>query len=225
MWLLAAAVSGLALASCARTVTQEPPFDTTEEFLAALEQAGGEVQPTEMLAVPTFGVPGTVWQVGQALVQVYEFPTAAEREAEARRVSPNASTVGGQVVAWTAPPTLWGSGRLIVVYQGTDGGTILLLSGVLGDPFVGASAAPGGPYPPAVAAAIAAFARARGVDPGAVEVVGYDAVTWPDACLGLPAPGEACAAVTTAGYLVRLRVAGSEGEVHTDEAGAAARVR
>ncbi|HMK09705.1 MAG TPA: hypothetical protein VK449_11810, partial [Anaerolineales bacterium] len=44
-----------------------------------------------------------------------------------------------------------------------------------------------------------------GVDPGRVVVVSFEAGSWPDACLGLPQEGEACAQAATPGWRILLR--------------------
>ncbi len=77
--------------------------------------------------------------------------------------------------------------------------------------------------PAAVAEARADLAAALGVPEASIDIVQVAAVDWPDACLGLPAPGEACAEVITPGFLVRLQAQGVAYEYHTDLAGEALR--
>ncbi|HLF37547.1 MAG TPA: hypothetical protein VI520_06405 [Anaerolineales bacterium] len=66
---------------------------------------------------------------------------------------------------------------------------------------------PDAPYPPAIAAAIGRLAEDLGVAPQSIEVVSYEEVDWPDGCLGLPAPNEACTEAITPGWRVRLSLA------------------
>lgn len=73
--------------------------------------------------------------------------------------------------------------------------------------------------PSAVASARKDLALALGVREAAVTVTQVAAVDWPDACLGLPAAGEACAEVITPGFLVRLEARGVAYEYHTDLTG------
>ncbi len=82
---------------------------------------------------------------------------------------------------------------------------LLLLNGLLGDPLTAQPEGPEEPYPPAVAAAMVAWAESQDVDPADVEVVGYAAAEWLDGCLGLPAAGESCAPGTVRGWVVELR--------------------
>lgn len=51
---------------------------------------------------------------------------------------------------------------------------------------------------------------------GRVKLVSLEQVEWPDSCLGLPEPGEACLMVITPGYKMIFRVGEEEFELHTD---------
>jgi hypothetical protein len=50
----------------------------------------------------------------------------------------------------------------------------------------------------------------------AIEIVSVEPVDWPDACLGLAGPDEACAQVITPGLRVVLSARGRQYEYHTD---------
>jgi hypothetical protein len=50
-------------------------------------------------------------------------------------------------------------------------------------------------------------------------IVSVEAVEWPNACLGVSRPDEACAEVITPGYRVTVERAGERVEYHTDLAG------
>jgi hypothetical protein len=73
--------------------------------------------------------------------------------------------------------------------------------------------------PAAVSAARKDLALALGLREAAVTAVQAAAVDWPDACLGLAQPGEACAEVITPGFLVRLEAQGVSYEYHTSLSG------
>ncbi len=190
LWLIAA----LWLSGCAGPVTagtaMPAGFNSGPELMAALQAAGAQISETKKMPVSYFGAPGQVWQVGPAEVEVFTYPGTADREKVSQTIPPDAHDVNGQAVDWADKPNIWASGRLMVVYIGTDGGTILLLSGLLGDPLTQPAGVQGAPYPPSVAAAIATVAQENQVDPGAIEVVSYEAAQWPDTCLGLPKPGR-----------------------------------
>ena len=61
------------------------------------------------------------------------------------------------------------------------------------------------------------------VDGDTIGLVSAEPVEWPDACLGLQAPGVMCAQVITAGYNVVLSANGREYEFHTNESGGVVR--
>lgn len=71
---------------------------------------------------------------------------------------------------------------------------------------------PDAPYPPAIAAAIGSLAKELGTAPQAIEVVSYEEVEWPDRCLGLSRPDEACTQAVTPGWRITLSFAA---EIHT----------
>lgn len=215
--LLLVATGAVVLSSgCSRG---ERPIADARDLTEALGRAGAAVSETAALAGLQFATPGRVLQVNQALVQVIEFDTFEARQEVSDQISPDGLTFAGQPLIWTERPNLWAVGRLIVVYEGTDGGTILLLSGLLGDPLTGAAAADGEPYPPAVTAAIGTLAHTLGLDPAGVEVVTFEEVEWPDACLGMPSTAEDCVQEITPGWRVVLRAGGSDYELHTDALG------
>jgi hypothetical protein len=209
------------LTSCRRA--GPPQIETADDLVEAIRHVGVDVVDLGEAEAGGFGVPGRRIQVGQAEVQVYGYASAEARQAISSTIPPEATAVGGLPAAWADRPHIWAEGRVIVVYIGTDGGTVLLLSSLLGDPITEAGEAGEAPYPPAVTAAIRALAQDLGADPGTIEVLGYEAVDWPDSCLGLPVPGEACAEVITPGWRIGLRSGGIEYEARSDELGTVVR--
>ncbi len=79
---------------------------------------------------------------------------------------------------------------------------------------------PDAPYPPAIAAAIESLADQLGVAPQLIEVVSYEEAEWPDGCLGLPGPYEACSEAITPGWRVTLSFAGETHTFRADAVGA-----
>lgn len=80
----------------------------------------------------------------------------------------------------------------------------------------------GQPQPPEQAARDDLAARFA-VSVGEIEVVSVEAMDWPDACLGLAAPGEVCAQVVTPGFEVTLAFGDGQFVYHTNENGTLAR--
>jgi hypothetical protein len=201
-----------------------PPIQDAGDLLRALQEAGAEPALTQGDLQASLGGSGSVWRVDRAEVQVYEYPSEADREAVSERLGPDGRLEGG-ALAWPGQPNIWGTGRLIVAYVGTDGGVILLLSGLLGDPLTASGSALDEPYPPAVLAAMQALAQELGRAPAEMQVVTYQEAEWPDGCLGLAAEGENCTQAVTPGWLVIVAVDQVEYEMRTDELGLLVRRR
>jgi len=229
-WLVSFAVCsfllfGLAACSRPREDQAPPAIETSEDLFGALTSAGAEVRASPAGAEPTLRVPALTLMVGGEEILVYEYATLEDRQAVSASISPDAATIDGTAVEWPVTPTVWVSGRLIVVYPGQDGGTILLLDGLLGDPILAQSPVVDEPYPPAVAAAIEALSQSLGSDPTSIQVTGFEPVEWPDACLGLPEAGELCAQAVTPGWQIRLTAGTRTYEARTDLLGQKVRLK
>jgi len=206
------------LAACGPERADE--LSSTRALAATLGKAGATVQETAILAPDVFTAQSAqVLQVNDGLVYVYEYATGEQARGIAARISTEGVGFLGDDLPWEGRVSCWQVGQLLVVYPGTDGGLLLLLSGLLGDPLSAPLAGPEEPYPPAVAAAIAAWAAAQGADPTGVEVVGYTTAEWSNGCLGLPKPGEICAPGEVSGWIVDLKAGDQIGSAHTDDLG------
>jgi hypothetical protein len=214
-------LAAILVASCGRS--GPPRIVSADDLVEAIQDTGAETIDLGEASDEGFGVTGKRIGVDSAETEVFEYESEDAREVVSSTIAPEATTVGGVPMAWVDRPHIWAAGRLIVVYVGTDGGTVLLLEGILGDPITEEEEAGEAPYPPAVTAAIRALSQELAIDPGAVEVLGYEAADWPDSCLGLPGPEEACSEVITPGWQIRLRAGGTEYEVRTDALGTAVR--
>lgn len=214
-------------AACAHSPQDQapPPVVTSDDLVQALKKAGADVQLDTGAEGPFLEVPARSIAVDGSNVLIYEYGTEDERQVVSDSISADKTIVGGKTVAWSAHPKIWTTGRLIVAYTGRDGGTILLLNSLLGDPFRSDEPQIDEPYPPAVAAAIEALAARLSVDPGAIEVATFEPVDWPDACLGVPRDGELCAESVTPGWRVDLVIDGREHEAHTDLLGSEVRLK
>lgn len=218
----AAAILLAALAAGCRA-SGPPRVDSADDLTDALQDLGMTTVEGGEAPAGGFGVAGRRIQIGAAQVEVYEYESVEAREAISSTIPPEATSIGGLPATWADRPHLWTAGRIIVVYVGTDGGTVLLLSSLMGDSITESEQAGQAPYPPAVTAAIHALAEELGIDPGAIEVLDYETVEWPDACLGLGDEGEVCAQIVTPGWRIHLRAGDAEYEAHTDALGSAVR--
>lgn len=216
---------GLAAGCALRPSPTSNTVSTTDDLARSLLEAGVEVSEESRPGWSLLGQAGRVIQVDGAEIQVFEYRTVEERAAISGTISPDGSAAGGEEAPWPDRANLWATGRIIVVYAGTDGGTILLLSGLLGDSMTVKGSQPDEPYPPAVVEAIRVVAEKAGVPPQQIEVERFEEVDWPDSCLGLATADEMCAQVITPGYRVILNADGNRYEVHTDALGANVRAR
>jgi len=209
-WALALLV---VLAACGPKTADD--LASTGALVTMLERAGATVQEVAAPVPPAFNAPDArTLQVNEGLVYVYEYGSVDEGKTIAEGLS-----LSGEALPWEGRVSFWPAGKLLVIYPGTDGGLVLLLTGLLGDPLGVSPEAPEEPYPPAVASAISVWAEAQGVDPASVEVVGYTAAEWLNGCLGSPAAGESCAQGTVSGWVVELRAGELLGTAHTDDLG------
>ncbi len=198
----------------------EDRFASAQALASALREAGAAVQETAALPPPGFDAQtARTMQVNDGMVYVYEYGSPEGAQAIAAQIGPEGLGLSGEGMPWDGRVSAWQAGDLLVIYPGTDGGLLLLLSGLLGDPLTASAEGPEEPYPPAVAAAISSWAETQGVDPASVEVVSYMAAEWLDGCLGLPGPGESCAPGTVRGWVVDLQAGDRLGSAHTDDLG------
>jgi hypothetical protein len=57
-----------------------------------------------------------------------------------------------------------------------------------------------------------------------VQILSSEKVDWPDACLGVPSDGQACAQVVTPGFRFDVQVNGQSYEVRTDQTGSTVKI-
>ena len=198
---------------------QPARIEDSEDLIKALGDAGAALAETSAEAPANLEVVPEVLQVNSAIVYIYEYESVEARTAISDKLLDSETSIGSQFMLWPDRINIWASGRLIVVYPGTDGGTIMLLDGLLGDPLTQPLPSIDEPFPPAVTAAVGFLAESLNVNPGDVEVIDFTAETWPDTCLGLPDEGEMCAQVETPGWRIIIGVQGEEFEVHSDQVG------
>lgn len=206
-------------------------------LLDELRRVGAAVEPNGEVEQPFFSVKGQVIKVNSYDVQVFEYSSTEEAEAQAALVALNGSSIGTSMVTWMDTPNFFKAGQIIVLYVGHEALTLDHLMQALGLQFAGGPFASqesasdgevviGGGMPlPAADAAVKALAAARGIAAEHITVVSAERVEWPDACLGVTQADQTCAAkrVVTPGYRLILQVGADAERVeyHTDEFGAA----
>lgn len=117
---------------------------TIDALVASLRQQGAKVERIEILprsAYPFFSTQAVRLQVNGIDVQVFEFSSAAESDANARNISPTGTPVGASQITWVDTPHFYRRDRLIVLYAGQSAELRHLLENVLGPAFVDGQAA------------------------------------------------------------------------------------
>ena len=102
------------------------------DLVEKLKAEGAEVETGDPVEQPFFSVKAQVLKVNGMDVQVFEYESEDLRAGESGAISPDGS-VGTTMISWIDQPHFWASGKLIVLYVGSDPVTIDLLSGVLGE--------------------------------------------------------------------------------------------
>jgi hypothetical protein len=207
------------LSSCKRSTTYPSEMENLGVLKNSLDNAGVNIQVGDETSLDHFDILGQILFINQGAVEVYEFSGLKEREAVSRNISAAGMVVDGKLIPWERKPVVWGLGSLIVFYRGYDGGIILLLSGLMGDPLTYEAPAEDEPYPPPVVAAIRSLADHLQVDPGSIQVLDFTSVEWSDSCFEAPKPEEECSQELTPGWRVMMKVSDEVYEVRTDQMG------
>jgi len=93
----------------------------TDDIAAALTDRGLSVERTgEQVRQPFFGVPADLLRVNGADLQVFVYPGAVDRAADAAQIGPDGSTIGRTIVDWNQPPHFSQVGNLLVLLLSDD---------------------------------------------------------------------------------------------------------
>lgn len=111
---------------------------TTLNLLADLAAQGAQVSAAPgRISKPYLSVPGSVVQVNGQPVQVFEYADAAALAADVASLAPNAGSINGRPLVWTAAPHFWRKDGLLALAVSNDQGLVELISRVLGPQFAG----------------------------------------------------------------------------------------
>jgi len=100
-------------------------------------RVNASVNPEGEIEQPFFSVTGFSIQVNDANVQVFEYSTAEDAEADASLVSIDGSSIGTSMPFWVDVPHFYYKEKIIVLYVGDDPAIEELLESVLGPQFAG----------------------------------------------------------------------------------------
>ncbi len=111
-----------------------------DSFIDSLLAIGATVEHEtlpQVIVQDFFSVTGQVFKVNGEEVQLFEYSSQSEAEAQAALVSPDGSTIGTSMPFWVAPPHFYKAGKIIVLYIGENTTILDLLESVLGAQFAG----------------------------------------------------------------------------------------
>lgn len=106
-------------------------------LLDSLRSGGATVEPAGEIEQPFFSVKVRLIKLNGSDVQVLEYDDSDDADAEAKKVSTDASWVGKHHVNWIAIPHFYKRGKLIVVYVGEKEAVLKTLETVAGPQFAG----------------------------------------------------------------------------------------
>jgi hypothetical protein len=117
--------------------TEARVVEDQADLLAALRDAGATVDVVDSVDQIFFSPQGSIISVNGADVQVFEYESSEAMEAEAAQVAPDGGSIGTSMVTWVDVPHFYKTGRVIVLYVGSDAATLGLLETVIGSQFAG----------------------------------------------------------------------------------------
>jgi len=106
-------------------------------FVDNLRATGAIVTPSGPISQPFFTVEGIAILVNGDDVQVFEYPTFIDSESDARKVSPDGSSIGTSMPFWIGSPHFYLKENIIVLYVGDNLDTLGIIESVLGSQFAG----------------------------------------------------------------------------------------
>lgn len=112
----------------------EPGVTDLDDVRADLAREGAVVRTIATAPGYPFAVGATRIEVDGLELRVFEYDTAAAREADSSALTMDGYAVHGVPIDWTAPPHYWADGRVLVVYTGSEETLIDLVTRVLGSP-------------------------------------------------------------------------------------------
>jgi len=114
-----------------------PNVEDQASLLIGLQSAGTTVKVGDTVIQGFFTPEGSIVTVNGADIQVFEYENAEAMESEASQVAPDGGSVGTSMMMWVEAPHFYKSGRIIVLYIGSDTATLDLLQSVMGSQFAG----------------------------------------------------------------------------------------
>jgi hypothetical protein len=196
---------------------------TYDRLVNDLAARGLEPTPAGTVRQPFFDVSARVLTVNGQDIQVFEFPDEQARQAAESTISATGDIIGVFQPTWVDIPNFWSQGNLLVLYIGQDLNVIQQMDQILGERIT-VQQTEDAVLPVTGTEAQRFLAEQLGIDISRVQILSFQAVQWPDACLGLAAEDELCAQVMTPGYQLMFQVDERQYEVRTDTSGSVIRL-
>ena len=120
------------------SVSHGGPVRDHVSLVDTLRAQGLTVEPTGSISQPFFSMPGQTLQVNGQDIQVFEFEDSSSTESQAKEISSDGMSVRNTAIQWISPPHFFSTGKIIVLYLGTDQKLLKKLETALGTQFAGA---------------------------------------------------------------------------------------
>lgn len=113
------------------------PAKDIQGLMRSLRASGLKVKSAGSISQPFFSVKGRALTVNGQQMQVFQYAKSEIADREAKRVDLGGAGTDTSRAMWVGPPHFYRSGRLIVLYVGSDAALIKALEKALGPQFAG----------------------------------------------------------------------------------------
>ena len=113
------------------------PVTDAASLISQLRAAGESVELVGEVDQPFLSVVGTMIKLQGEDVQVFQYSSSAEMEAQSALISPEGTAVGTRKIHWIGSPHFFKQGRVLVLYVGDDQKIEKALEAILGRQFAG----------------------------------------------------------------------------------------
>lgn len=140
--LAAAVICASGCNTTAPTVPTAAPSDVSslQALVQQIRSRGAVAVPAETMpreSNPFFSVNARRVVVNGDSMSVFEYPDTAAMNADAVKVHPSGTPIGGTQITWISPPLFYKGAQVIVIYTGQRKEVAAILAAVLGPPFAG----------------------------------------------------------------------------------------
>jgi len=108
-----------------------------ETLVTRLTAEGAVIEKGAEISQPFFSVPARTGTINGEDLQVFEYLSEKTVDEDASTVSRSGSSIGTNMVSWIQPPHFYKSGKIIVIYLGSNRDIMNILEDILGTQFAG----------------------------------------------------------------------------------------